>query len=456
MLKFSQKMGVAALAVAMSSNVYSGNHSHSDSLQYEPTEPLVGDDIRTQVNKYRVETADGKHRFGIRGRLMSDFAYLDDPYKTTDDERADRGDLAKYGTIIRRARLGVLGLMYDKWEWQLEVDFRDNEVRFANAYIAYLFDNSRLAIGNFKEPFSLESSTSSRRISFIERAAPVDAYRPSRELGLMYETMVPDYYAALGVFAGEGVERERDITPGYAIAGRASFAPVQNRATGLWSHLGVSANYRHNAYEYEKSRGREKEYESVRMRTRIGTRAIDGRMISENDMENVKDWTTIALEAGFGSGPFSVQGEYVRQDLDRDENSRNFPVDEWDTGVTSMTSDGYYVQAGYFLTGEHRNYRAFSGDFGRTKILNPLSAGGRGGIELLARFATADSTEHHTVDDRQKLDHYTLGVNWYPEDDIIFKFNFMYVDAERGGDEGKEGFKEWSSWAFAARAQYEF
>lgn len=35
------------------------------------------------------------------------------------------------------------------------------------------------------------------------------------------------------------------------------------------------------------------------------------------------------------------------------------------------------------------------------------------------------STEHHNVDDRQKLDHYTLGLNWYPEQDIILKFNTM-------------------------------
>lgn len=451
MLKISQHLGITALAFAVSTNASSDSYIPSEGMEYEPTQQLVGDDVRTQVNKYRVETADGKHRFGIRGRLMADFAYVDDPFKTTDDERADRGDLAKYGTILRRARLGALGLMYDRWEWQLEVDFRDEEVGFANAYIAYLFDNGRLAVGNFKEPFSLESSTSSRRVSFLERAAPVDAYRPSRELGIMYETIVPDYYAAIGVFGGDGVSRDRDVTEGYAIAGRASFAPVQNRATGLWSHLGVSANYRHNAYEYEKSRGRDKEYESVRMRTRLGTRAVDGRLIGENDMENVKDWTTVALEAGFGSGPFSVQAEYIRQDLNRDENSRGFV----DPDVTSMTSDGFYVQTSYFLTGEHRNYRAFSGDFGRTQIRNPLSAGGRGGIELLARFATADSTEHHNVDDRQKLDHYTLGLNWYPEEDIIFKFNAMYVDAERGGDAG-EGLKTWSSWVLAARAQYEF
>jgi phosphate-selective porin OprO and OprP len=191
-------------------------------LDYEPVMDVPDRDVRTRVNKFRVETEDGRHRFGIRGRLMTDFAYVDDNYKTTDDERADRGDLAKYGTIIRRARLGALGIMYDNWEWQLEVDFRDDEIRFANAYMAYLFDSGRLAVGHFKEPFSLESSTSSRRISFIERAAPVDAYRPSRQIGIMYETLVPNWYGAFGVFGGDGVARDRDVTEGFSVAARAS------------------------------------------------------------------------------------------------------------------------------------------------------------------------------------------------------------------------------------------
>ncbi len=421
-------------------------------LNYEPAVPIADEQFRARVNKFRVESADGQHRFGVRGRLMVDAAYVEDPFRSTDDEREDRGDIARYGTILRRARLGALGIMWDRWEWQLEVDFRDDDVRFANAYMAYLFDHGRLAVGNFKEPFSMESATSSRRISFLERAAPVDAYRPSRELGIMYETLVPDWYAAIGIFGGDGVARDRDVTEGYGVAARASFAPLIDENRGIWSHLGASALYRKNAFEYERSRGREREYESVRMRTRLGTRAVDGRMISENDMEAVKDWTTIALEAAWGYGPFSLQGEYIRQDLDRDPNARGFE----DPETTSMTSSGWYAQASYFLTGETRNYRAFSGDFGRTRVLNPVSQGGGGAWELLARYALADSTEHHEPLDRQKLDHYTLGLNWYAEEDIMLKLNLMYVDAERGEDHIDGGPKTWDSWVFGARFQYEF
>lgn len=325
--------------------------TRDDGLQYEPQEGLQQDDVNVQVRRFGVETADGSDRFRIRGRLMLDTAYVDDNDDTTDDHRVGEGNLGKTGTIIRRARLGALGLFHDNWEWQLEADFRDEEVRFANAYIAYLMDNGRLAFGHFKEPFSLESSTSSRRISFLERATPIDAYRPSRNLGVMYETLQPDWYGAIGAFGGDGVGSNREVSEGYALSGRASIAPVNEDNAFL--HLGVSGNYRKNARDEDSG-----EYEDVRMRSRLGTRAVDGRIIGRRDMEAVSDFTTSNLEFAAGHGPFSVQAEYIRQDLNRDVNDPNFSQGE----VDSMTMDGWYAQAGVFLTGESRNYRAFSAE----------------------------------------------------------------------------------------------
>ncbi|MCH8545090.1 MAG: hypothetical protein LAT61_16135 [Alcanivorax sp.] len=436
-------------------------------MNYEPTTRVEDELVRTRVNHFRVETADGAHRFGVRGRVMIDHARVQDPFKTTDDDRLDRGDIGRSGTIIRRARLGALGLMHDRWEWQLEVDFRDpvtydieegddiEGIRFANAYIAYLFEEGRLAVGYFKEPFSLESATSSRRISFIERAAPVDAYRPDRQLGVMYETLRPDWYAALGVF-GTDVSRRRDVSEGWSVAGRTSFAPYMDTSNGIWSHLGVSANHRNNSYVHEKSRGRDRDYDSVRMRTRLGTRAVDGRVIGRRDFEDVKYHTTYALEAAYGVGPLSFQGEYLIQDVRRDANAHGFTGDPA-TDPLSLSNGGYYLQSSYFLTGERRNYRVFSGDFGQTRVRNPVNRGGWGALELLARYAYADHTDHHDERGEQELDHYTLGVNWYPVDDIVLKFNAMYVDASTSSRDLPAGeTKDWTSMVYALRLQYEF
>ncbi|MCC5855055.1 MAG: hypothetical protein JJU10_05130 [Idiomarina sp.] len=433
-------------------------------LDYEPVRSIPEEQFRARANKFAIESADGQHRFGVRGRFQFDSAFISNSRDTTDNDRLGRGDLGNWGTIVRRARIGMLGIMYDRWEWQLEIDYRDpvtydieegdsiEGIRFANAYLAYLFPRGRLAFGHFKEPFSLESATSSRRISFIERATPVDAYRPSRQLGVMYETLIPEFYAAIGVF-GTDVSRRRDITEGYSIAGRASFAPIYDEAAGVWSHLGVSLNHRVNGYLHEPSRGRDREYNSVRLRSRLGTRAVDGRIIGRRDFADVKDFTTYALEAAYGNGPFSVQGEYIGVRLNRDENARGFSVPE----VTSIDNGGYYVQTSYFLTGEHRNYRRFSGDFGRTSVRNPLNRGGLGAFEVLARYSYADHLEHHDERGQQEAHHYTLGMNWYPVDDIVFKTNLMYVDAKTSSRVLAPGqFKEWDTYVLAFRVQFEF
>lgn len=411
-------------------------------LQYDPVEPLTPREHLIRANRFRVESADGQHRFGIRGRFMADYGRgnFDSDIEATARES---GPLPKHGTLVRRARLGALGVIYDNWEWQMELDFRDNEVRFANAYLAYLMPQGRLAVGHFKEPFSFESSSSSRRLTFLERAAPVDAFRPDRELGIMYETLLPRFYVGAGLFGGQGVVADRNVDEGYALALRASFAPHLKDESFV--HIGGSYNYRKNAVDRATD-----SLVPVRLRTRTGVRSLDLRLIGRDDLEGVDDFQRFAFETAFGYGPFSFQGEYLRVKADLDRNALTRALGANATPNDSVTLDGYYVQASYFLTGETHNYRAFSGDFGAVQPNSIFGRdGGSGAWEIAARFATADSSENTRVGRGQELDHWTLGLNWYPNPEIVFKLNVMRLKNERDGESGK-------ATIFAARAQYEF
>lgn len=401
-------------------------------VPYEPTEPFGDREVNVRVRRFGVEEVDGSERFRIRGRLMADFAFVDwdDPRDTID------GDLARHGSIIRRARLAALGIWNHDWEWQMEMDFRDREVRFANAYIAYLgFDRSRLAVGHFKEPFSLESSTSSRRLMFIERAAPVDAYRPDREMGVLYETLRERWYLGIGGFGGQSVVSDRRVSEGFSMAARASVAPIHTDRQFM--HLGASANYRKNAYRQRQ--GRAREYVDVRLRSREGVRAVDGRLIGLNDIASVKDFDRMALEFAKGFGPVAVQSEYLQVRVNRD------------FGRDDLKLKGWYAQVSWYLTGETHNYRATSGDFGLPRVNRPFRRSGErgpGAWQLAARFATADSIDGDY--DGHKMDHWTLGLNWYPIPEVVFKFNYIYLDAENRA--GKRTLAN----VYGFRAQLEF
>jgi phosphate-selective porin OprO and OprP len=345
--------------------------------------------------------------------------------------------------IFRRIRLGALGLMREKFEWQLELDFAENAVEIDNTYMGYLMDHGAIfKLGLFKEPFTLEYDTSSRYITFIERSAAVDAYKVSKEPGMMYQTLKPNYHVSVGVF-GSGVEFERNVEEGYSFAGRGTFAPYLQGTDFI--HLGAAINYRKNSKNVA-----EDYYEPLRLRTREGMRVIDARLVGRDDLQGVSDFTRYGLEFAAGKGSWWVQSEYIRVDLDLDP-TRVAPGETFNIDATSITQDGWYFYTGYYLTGESKPYRAFGGDFASLRPnanFNP-SKGTWGAFELAFGYSVADSLEHTRVGRGQKQDRYVLGLNWFLTPEAMFKFNVIYLEGERDVFEG-------DGWVYGARAQYFF
>ena len=87
---------------------------------------------------------------------------------------------------------------------------------------------------------------------------------------------------------------------------------------------------------------------------------------------------------------------------------------------------GGFIQAGYFLTGETRKYKGSAGKFDRTKPSRPLSKGGYGGFELVARFDTLDARNAGD----EKSEAYTVGATWYPESHLRVKVNYTDTSAD--------------------------
>ncbi len=407
-------------------------------LGYEPTAPLRDDRTTAQVPRFGIESADGADRFRMRGRLQVDAARQDFGDDISNVARQGH-DFPEYGVILRRVRLGALGIMRERWEWQIEADFSENEVDLANVYMAYLLEHGgRLAIGHFKEPFGMEYATSSRYITFMERSTAADAYKVNREPGIMYETIQPNWYLGTGIF-GSGIDLDREVREGWAFSLRGSFAPYLSD-TGF-VHIGGGVNRRVNAVDKDSG-----DFLPVRLRSREGTRAIDARLIGRNDIEGVKNFTRSNLEFAAGHGPWWLQSEYYRVNLNLDPDRGDVRVDD-----DSLTLDGWYLQGGWFLTGEQKNYRAFSGDFGQQRPnynFDPRN-GTWGAFELAFRYSVADSREHSRAGRGQKMEMYTAGLNWYMTPEVLMKFNVIYLEGER------DDFKD-DGWVYGMRFQYIF
>ena len=138
----------------------------------------------------------------------------------------------------------------------------------------------------------------------------------------------------------------------------------------------------------------------------------------------------------------SVQAEYLGSHYDR---SASLIEALHAPGGTSVNFSGYYVYATWYLTGESRAqaYRTypgtfnFPGTFDQIKILNPVSAGGTGAWEVLARLSEINLNSGgylvlQPVGVPSNIQgggetNFTVGLNWYPDTGIRFMANWIRV-----------------------------
>jgi len=358
----------------------------------------------TTKGKLQFEDPNGDWQWRIGGRIMVDAAAYDE----------DQVDLGS-GAEIRRARLYMSGKWLKAWAFKLQYEFANTDDPIdgiRDAYIQYLgFKPTNLTIGNYKEPFSLEELTSSKYITFMERALP-NALVPGRALGFGFHTYGDKWTLATGIF-GEGVDTDvetddgREGSSGLGLTGRVTFSPIHEDARAI--HLGLSLSSR-STNDVEKVRFRARPESHVTNTRLIDTGTLDADTISRIGVAAAGTW-----------GPFSLQGEYLAAEVERAI-----------AGKSDVDFDGFYIQGSYFLTGESRPYNFKKGVFDGIKPKSVVGKGGRGAWEIAARFSNLNLSDGDINGGEQ--DDFTLGLNWYPTRNLRFMANYIKVLDVDGGD----------------------
>lgn len=352
----------------------------------------------------KFETADGAYSFKVGGFGQIDAGMFS-------DDRRDRPD----GTNVRRARLNVSGTVARDFNYKLENDFAGNVSAITDAYVEYVgMKPFSVMVGQFKEPFGLETLTSDLFTSFNERASTV-VFSPDRKIGLAVSAngstdQIGAWTASVGGF-GSGTsstsstdDEARDWT------GRLTWAPVAGKTEVL--HLGVAGSYRvpdssSDSFSF-----------TSRAENQLSSAAAD-LSVNTGTISRVDNVTLLGLEAAGVYGPFSLQGEYVKTDVNRQ------------AGFTDQTFNGYYVEASYFLTGESRNYSAKSGKFDRVTpkwAFNPAE-GGWGAWQVAARLSDLD-LNGVTVKGGE-MENWTLGLRWIPTANTSLTANYIKSNTDQ-------------------------
>lgn len=407
------------------------------------------------------ETREGEQRFKVRGRVQWDVYSVSTESNAT-GAGADNfdGDYTRSG--FRRVRLGVEGRFTDDWRYKAEISLLPgNTVEYEDVFVEYTGSNFSLILGNNKAIAPLEEATSSRFITFNERAAMISAFDYGRQLGAVVMTNGGNWGLGAGAYGNspntaDGTAANSDLdnnTERLTLQARGYFAPVMDatpEGTTLWM-IGATARYRDAGDDAGSLR-----YRARPAGVGFGDRYIDtGEGGGLADISSESD-TAFTIESAAIFGPFSLQAEYGWLEVERDG---PLAVNQFDP-----TFEGGYVDAIWNITGENRVWRVSDGTFQRTPVARPLHDGGPGLWQVAARFETLQlgdgvGTTGATGVNSGELEAYTLGLHWYPHPQVGFKLNFAHTeitDSTWDNPSGGPDFNDGEVNAISFRTQFDW
>ena len=345
-----------------------------------------------------------------------------------------------WSTRARRLTIGADGTLPGGFRYSAEFNFAQAQVDFEDVLMAYDFKNSPLTaqVGYFYPFSSLETMTSSKYTSFMERAGITDAFSHNRRIGaalLANDKTADKWVAQAGIFSEEMNGNDFNRT-GWLFGARGVFSPTLGT-----TRLHVGANFQH--------RVNKKEAQGRNYQERPMTQITDQRFVSTGNIPSKGD-DILGLELAAIMKQFHfaaeaqkvwVRGTYDQAELDStlgNLGTNTTPVGAALNGNPSFW--GGYAEAGFYLTGETRAYKG--GSFGRVKVLKPVTDGGLGAIQVNARVDYVKLSDR--VDDSSsslaapfyvnggKQTAYQASVIWNPIDYVRFMAQYSHLRVSGG------------------------
>ena len=377
--------------------------SQSASSKAEALPPVAAEKPRAKVTaNYKglgISSPDGRFKFQVGGRVQAD-------WNVFEQDITPLGD----GMELRRARLKMQGTMYKDFKFKLEVNFDPGgKVEVTDGWLSYQGFKPMglplvLTVGHQKVPFSQQSMTSSNWQVFQERSMQ-DAFidNPAmgrRRLGFVARTYGAHWLADAGVFA-EGTRKPDADNDNFGAAGRLLFYPlIEERKLMI---LGGAVYYR--SWNRNPASG-----EDLKFAARPEGHIAGSKLIDTGWMSPMNNTIMYNGQVSGVLGSFHAQAEYTGVRVSR-------------TGEENISFNGWYVQAGYFLTGENRVYDRKSGKYKRPVPKSMVGDGGWGAWELAARYSEMDLASGDIQGGKER--NVTVGVNWWMNRSFLIRVNYV-------------------------------
>jgi phosphate-selective porin OprO/OprP len=357
----------------------------------------------------------------------------------------------------RRIIIGAEGTMPGGFGYKVELDFAQAQVSYEDVLLTWQKKGSpfQITVGNFYPLSSLETMTSSRNTSFLERAAFTDAFGYNRRIGLAFAYLSPsDKFSVSAGFWGTEINDNNysgsvsvvvPTVPGTG-TGTVTSSPSPNWNRTGWQasaravisptfgdtrlHLGVNAQYRKA----------NRDAQNVRYRSRPFTQVTDQRFVDTGAIAADGD-TIVGVELAAIHGPIHFAGEAQKVWVRGAAPGTTYGLNNAAGGTFYNDDPSFwsaYGELGFYLTGETRGYKG--GRWDRTKVLKPIDQGGIGAIQVNGRIDYTDLSDrvssgavaapNYINGGRQTG--YELSLIWNPMDFVRIMAQYAHLHVKGG------------------------
>ncbi len=363
------------------------------------------------TTKGKLEFKTEAHKFRIGGRAEHDITLVGND---------GAGHVGSSEYQFRRARMFLSGTAWEHWDWKIQFDFEDADdggMAIEDNYLRYRgWGPATIMIGQRRTSFSLGSRTSSKYITFLERAVPTNLFASEalgiggRAPGIILEhagksrTFSSGFYLMRQRSESETDSiTERKLDDGWGFMGQATWLPLHQSDNQLL-HIGAGLGYKHYP---------NKTVNRFRVRPSVSEGA---RIVDSDQAITADDYWSMNLETAGIWGPFAASAEYYYGDFGGT------------TALGATDMEGFYVQGSYFLTGESRGYK--NGKFSGVKVNSPVGNGGWGAWELGLRYSSTDLGAGIGAD---RGEVFSAALNWYINNSMIFRLNYVKTFCDNSG-----------------------
>ena len=329
------------------------------------------------------------------------------------------------GASIRRARLAVKAQITKDWYGEVDMELANGSFELKDALVRYNgLKNFQFSVGSMKPDFSISRNTSSRYLEFMERPMVVNAFAPSRHLGI-FAKYSNKYVFASGSILFQEIEGQetRDFVEannkdygkdeGLSYIGKIVVRPVNEEDYGI--HIGGAV-----MYDAPKTSDEMGVYDGTRFSTRSSTNINRKKYIDTDDIKYT-DHNLIATAelAGHYNG-LRIESAWL--------SDWTYVLKE---GVKPYHFQGWYVEGSCLLFGGKQSYDSDGAKFNRVRP-------GRswGDIELALKYEFLDMNDYQgrTADEAifgGSAELYGAGLNFYFGKNIKMSLNYQYVNNDR-------------------------